>query len=46
MFKWEKRLETHSPLLIQLRDMAKAGRKLMLPLVNREIPLVADECAE
>lgn len=40
------RLETHLPLLIQLRDMAKAGRKLMLPLVNREIPLVADEWAK
>ena len=26
--------------------MAKAGRKLMLPLVNREIPLVADEWAK
>ena len=42
----EKRLETHLPLLIQLRDMAKDGRKLMLPLVNREIPLVADEWAK
>jgi valyl-tRNA synthetase len=42
----EKRIETHLPLLIQLRDMAKAGRKLMLPLVNREIPLVADEWAK
>ena len=30
------------PTLIKLRDMALAGRKLMLPLVNREIPLVAD----
>ncbi|QDU26102.1 Valine--tRNA ligase [Anatilimnocola aggregata] len=34
------------PQLITLRDMAKAGRKLMLPLVNREIPLVADEWAK
>jgi len=42
----EKRLRTHLPLLIQLRDMAKAGRKLMLPLMNREIPLVADEWAK
>ncbi|MBC7855397.1 MAG: class I tRNA ligase family protein, partial [Pirellulaceae bacterium] len=32
--------------LIVLRDMAKAGRKLMLPLVNREIPLIADEWAK
>lgn len=42
----EKRLQTHLPLLIQLRDMAKAGRKLMLPLMNRAIPLVADEWAK
>lgn len=42
----EKRLQTHLPLLIQLRDMARAGRKLRLPLVNREIPLVADEWAK
>ncbi|MFN0017875.1 MAG: valine--tRNA ligase [Pirellulaceae bacterium] len=34
------------PGLIVLRDMAKAGRKLMLPLVNREIPLIADEWAK
>ncbi|MDZ4782105.1 MAG: valine--tRNA ligase [Planctomycetia bacterium] len=30
------------PRLIKLRDMAKAGRKLLLPLLNREIPLVTD----
>jgi valyl-tRNA synthetase len=30
------------PHLIQLRDMALDGRKLMLPLINRPIPLVAD----
>ncbi|MCB9940781.1 MAG: valine--tRNA ligase [Planctomycetaceae bacterium] len=34
------------PALEQLRDMAKDGRMLMLPLVNREIPLVADEWAK
>ncbi len=34
------------PTLIKLRDMALAGRKLMLPLVNREIPLVADAWAK
>ncbi len=32
--------------LIQLRDMAFAGRKLMLPLMNREIPLIADVWAK
>jgi valyl-tRNA synthetase len=40
------RRETLLPQLIKLRDMARAGRKLMLPLVNREIPLVADEWAK
>jgi valyl-tRNA synthetase len=30
------------PLLLKLRDMALAGRKVMLPLANREIPLIAD----
>ncbi|MEZ6091469.1 MAG: valine--tRNA ligase [Pirellulaceae bacterium] len=37
-----KRRETHLPRLIQLRDMALDGRKLRLPLLGREIPLVAD----
>ncbi len=41
-----ERKRTLLPELIKLRDMAKAGRKLMLPLVNREIPLVADEWAK
>ena len=34
------------PQLIKLRDMARDGRKVMLPLVDREIPLVADEWAK
>ncbi len=34
------------PLLIKLRDMARAGRKLMLPLMDREIPLIVDEWAK
>ncbi|MHB8897385.1 MAG: class I tRNA ligase family protein [Thermoguttaceae bacterium] len=42
----ENRRETHLPLLLQLRNMAKAGRKLLLPLLNRQIPLVADEWAK
>ncbi len=41
-----KRRQTHLPSLIQLRDMALDGRKVMLPLLNREIPLVADEWAK
>ena len=34
------------PQLEQLRDMAQDGRKLMLPLVDREIPLIADVWAK
>jgi valyl-tRNA synthetase len=37
-----ERRRTVLPGLIKLRDMAKAGRKVRLPLVEREIPLVAD----
>ena len=33
------------PQLVKLRDMALAGRTLLLPLANREIPLVADAWA-
>jgi len=42
----ERRRREMLPALEQLRDMAKDGRMLMLPLVNREIPLVADEWAK
>ncbi|QDT11494.1 valine--tRNA ligase [Planctomycetes bacterium K23_9] len=41
-----ERRKTMLPQLIQLRDMAADGRKLMLPLMNREIPLVADRWAK
>jgi valyl-tRNA synthetase len=34
------------PELIRLRDMASDGRKVMLPLLNREIPLILDEWAK
>ena len=34
------------PELIRLRDMASDGRKLRLPLLHREIPLVADVWAK
>jgi valyl-tRNA synthetase len=33
-------------LLEQLRDMARDGRQLMLPLVNRPIPLIVDPWAK
>lgn len=34
------------PRLEQLRDMARDGRMLMLPLLQREIPLIADPWAK
>jgi valyl-tRNA synthetase len=34
------------PQLEKLRDMARAGRKLRLPLLDREIPLITDEWAK
>ena len=34
------------PELLRLRDMARDGRKVLLPLVEREIPLVADPWAK
>ncbi len=34
------------PQLIQLAEMARAGKKIMLPLANRPIPLIADEWAK
>ncbi|TWT83575.1 Valine--tRNA ligase [Planctomycetes bacterium CA13] len=42
----EQRSKEMLPLLVQLRDMALDGRKLLLPLVDREIPLIADEWAK
>ncbi len=41
-----ERRRTLLPELIKLRDMAKAGRMLTLPLLNRPIPLIADEWAK
>ncbi len=40
------RRTTLLPTLIKLRDMARAGRQVMLPLMNRPIPLVADAWAK
>ncbi|MDP6448252.1 MAG: class I tRNA ligase family protein, partial [Pirellulaceae bacterium] len=42
----ERRREEMSAPLEQLAAMAQAGRQLMLPLVDREIPLVADVWAK
>ncbi|HEX3872180.1 MAG TPA: class I tRNA ligase family protein, partial [Pirellulales bacterium] len=40
------RRTTVLPLLLKLRDMALAGRKVRLPLADRGIPLVVDEWAK
>ena len=42
----EERLTTHLPTLRTLVGMARAGRKIRLPLVDREIPLILDEWAK
>ena len=41
-----RRRESMLPQLIALRDMALEGRTVRLPLVDREIPLVADAWAK
>jgi valyl-tRNA synthetase len=41
-----ERRKTKLPELLKLRDMAKAGRKLKLPLANRDIPLIVDSWAK
>lgn len=42
----DKRRTEMLDALVQLRDMAAEGRRLMLPLRDREIPLVADQWAK
>jgi valyl-tRNA synthetase len=42
----QRRRQEMLPYLETLRDMAVAGRKVMLPLLNRPIPLIADEWAK
>ena len=42
----QQRQRTLLPELVRLRDMASDGRKVLLPLLEREIPLVADEWAK
>ncbi|MCB9886883.1 MAG: valine--tRNA ligase [Planctomycetes bacterium] len=42
----EQREREVLPTLVQIAAMAKAGRKIALPLVNREIPLLLDEWAD
>ncbi len=41
-----ERRRTHLPLLLRLRDMARDGRAVRLPLLDRPIPLILDEWAD
>ncbi len=41
-----ERRTTTLPTLLRLRDMARDGRKIILPLMEREIPLICDEWAQ
>jgi valyl-tRNA synthetase len=42
----EARRESHLPTLEKLKEMAASGRMLMLPLLERPIPLICDEWAK
>ena len=42
----EARRETHLPVLKRLVEMARQGRKVLLPLMNRPLPLILDEWAK
>lgn len=42
----ENREEEILPHMLRLRDMAKAGREVMLPLLDRPIPMICDEWAK
>lgn len=42
----ERRKKELLPHLLQLKAMAEQGRKVLLPLLNREMPLILDEWAK
>ncbi len=42
----EARQESLLPELLKLREMAKQGRQVLLPLLHRRIPLILDEWAK
>jgi valyl-tRNA synthetase len=44
--KLESRKASHLPMLEKLVNMARDGRKVLLPLQKREIPLILDEWAK
>ena len=41
----ESRRVTHLPTLLKLVDMARSGRKVLLPLLDRPLPLICDAWA-
>jgi valyl-tRNA synthetase len=41
----ESRRTTHLPTLLKLVDMARSGRKVLLPLLDRPLPLICDAWA-
>ncbi|MHC5037041.1 MAG: class I tRNA ligase family protein [Planctomycetota bacterium] len=42
----ETRMTTHLPELLTLAEMARDGRKVMLPILDRPIPLIVDPWAK
>jgi valyl-tRNA synthetase len=42
----EGRLSSHLPTLLKLVEMARAGRQVLLPLLERPIPLICDSWAK
>ncbi len=42
----QKRKKTLLPRLLKLKEMAEQGRRVRLPLLNRELPLILDEWAK
>jgi len=46
ILRLEERRRSHLPVLEGLAAMARAGRRIRLPLLDREIPLIADEWAK
>ena len=41
-----QRRQTHLPVLVRLAAMASAGRRILLPLLERPMPLITDEWAK
>ena len=46
LLRVEERLVSHLPILLKFAEMASEGRKVLLPLMEREIPLIHDGWAK